>query len=228
MQISHPNLGSPNAMVTPYAELVVTGSRAVGTTNLLGNVQLYSGLHGPIGVDKSSYAIPIIGYEHHEIHDGNHFYLSNYSIIGSGLGSSLFFGVTTPNGSKWIHLTYGISSTLVTQSKLYEGATLSGGTAVNCWNSNRNSLNTCSVNIRYRPTISGVTPTSGTLITASSWGTATATPSKQGVGGQEIRNNELILKSGTTYLIQITSASADNLISYDANWYEHTDKVKQF
>ena len=26
MQISHPSLGSPNAMVTPYAELVVTGS----------------------------------------------------------------------------------------------------------------------------------------------------------------------------------------------------------
>jgi hypothetical protein len=200
---------------------VGNGSEVAVNVNLMGKGYNYE-------IDNATNSFPVISYEHHEIHSGDHYYLSNYLITGSGIGSSLFFDVTTPNGSKWIHFVYDISSTLQTENKLWEGATLSGGTVLTVFNNNRNSTNTSSLNIRYRPTISGTAPTSGTLISASSWGTSTVTPSKQGVGGNTSREKEIILKSGTTYLIQVTSANADNLISYGLEWYEHTDKTRQF
>ena len=207
-QITHPTLGSPMAMVTPWAELVVTGSRSI---------------------DKSTYAEIGIDFQHHEVHDGDHFFLRNYSTIGSGIGSSLWFSVNTQNSTTWMHFFYTINGTAVTISKLYEGATLSGGTLITPPNSNRNCANVSILTIRNQPVISGTTPTSGTLISASSFGLATGQGNATNrFGGTTSREQEVILKSGTTYLIEVTSATADNIISYDAEWYEHIDKEKQW
>jgi len=209
-QISHPNLGSPCAMVTPYAELVVVGSRSS---------------------DISTYSNITIDYQHHEVHAGDHFFLRNYSIIGSGIGSSLWFSIITQNSPEWMHFFYTINGTAVTISKLYENSTLSGGILVSPINSNRNCANTSILNVRSQPVVSGAVgiQTSGTLISASSFGLATGQGNAiNRFGGTTSREQEVVLKSGTTYLIEITSATTDNIISYDAQWYEHIDKEKQF
>jgi len=197
----------------------------VTETNEIAVTQFSEGI-GPGTIDKSTHNLSVIQTEHHKIHEGNHFLISDFDTLNSG--ESLYFGVITPNGSKWAHLTYDIVSTLLTEIRIWEGATLSGGTTVDSYNNNRNSPNTSSVIIKLNPTISGTTPTSGTLISASAWGTTSPTPSKLGVGGGTSRVNELILKSGTNYIFQITSVVDNNLISYDAIWYEHTDKTQQF
>lgn len=177
-------------------------------------------------LDNSTHATTVIEYEHRETHEGNHYYYSSFLTIGSGIGSSLVFALTTPNTEKWVHFVYNLASTLQTESRLYEGAIFSGGTVVTPFNNNRNSTNASASILTYKPAISGAGTTSGTLISASSWGTATATPSMRGVGGASSRNREIVMKSGTTYLAVITSVAADNLISYDAEWYEHSDKSK--
>ena len=76
--------------------------------------------------------------------------------------------------------------------------------------------------------VSGTTPTSGTLIASHSKGLAGATPSKAGAVGESEREDEWILRSGTTYMWCIKTAGDDNIIDYAGTWYEHTDKTTQF
>ena len=47
---------------------------------------------------------------------------------------------------------------------------------------------------------------------------------KSNVGGEADREDEIILKRNTTYLRSFLSGSDDNIISFKASWYEHTDK----
>ena len=47
---------------------------------------------------------------------------------------------------------------------------------------------------------------------------------KADIGGESRRTDELVLKQNTTYLRLFTSRSADNIVSFKASWYEHTDK----
>lgn len=213
-QITHPTLGSPMALVTPNGELVVS---------------LFGQGVGPLEIDKSTLVLPTIDSIHQEIHEGDHFFLRNFITIGSGVGSTIFFGIDTPNGSKWIHFFYTLQSNGMMISKIWEGTTLSGGTTVNYFCNNRNSTNTGQIIIKSNPVISGAVPTSGTLISASAAGLATGQGAVSNrFGGVTQREEEIILKSGTTYLVEINSISNANTISYDATWYENTDKIKQW
>ncbi len=47
---------------------------------------------------------------------------------------------------------------------------------------------------------------------------------KADVGGESRRTDEIILKQNTTYLRRFTSGSDDNIVSFKASWYEHTNK----
>jgi len=178
------------------------------------------------GIDSSTQSLNTIMYEHHEIHDGSHYNIRGFA---SGLtsGVSLNFGLTTPNTSKWTHLVFEITGTNQTELRGWEGATLSGGTAVTSMNNNRNSTNTYGGTIVSNPVISGSSPTSGTLIEAHSQGLIGTPPSKAEQNGTADREDEWILKSGTTYLWEIKAAGA-NIVDYAARFYEHTDKVQQW
>ena len=45
----------------------------------------------------------------------------------------------------------------------------------------------------------------------------------KGAGGQDSRNDELILKQNTVYLRSFTASTASNIIPFRASWYEHKD-----
>ncbi len=47
---------------------------------------------------------------------------------------------------------------------------------------------------------------------------------KADVGGESARTDEIILKANTTYLRRFVSGSNDNIVSFKASWYEHTNK----
>lgn len=178
----------------------------------------------PLRLDRSTNTIQTIDYAHHEIHAGTHFFLADYSTIGSGIGSSIFLGVTTPNTSKWAHLLGWINGMLITEITFYEGATISGGTAVTALNSNRNSSIASDLLLYSQPVISGASPTSGTTIYRSKFGLSTGGGATTvSMGGGVSRDDEIILRSGTSYLFQITSATPGNTIDYEFVWYEHTN-----
>lgn len=176
------------------------------------------------GIDDATQTLQSISYAHHEIHGGKSYTQQDFATVDSGGEFNL--GFTTENGSKWAHLTFEVLGTGQTEVKIYEGATLSGGTALSPPNRNRNAPDTSVMTITSNPVVSGSSPTSGTKLIAQSFG-LDGTPVNT-LGGGLRGDVEMILKSGTTYLLSTRSATAGNIITGKLNWYEHTDKVQQF
>lgn len=90
---------------------------------------------------------------------------------------------------------------------------LSGGTG-NDWDTN----DVYEINNSQLVVTSGVTAatTPGLLVSDSGWSSRSA--------GATDRDDEIILKSNTTYYRTFTSGAASNVVSFKASWYEHTDK----
>ena len=66
-----------------------------------------------------------------------------------------------------------------------------------------------------------VATTLGLLIGDQAFG---GTAFKGDVGGAITREQEIIARADETYLMYILSGSADNVITFRLDWYEHTDK----
>jgi len=169
-----------------------------------------------LGVDGMTHVLNTIDYEHHEIHEGSHFFVAGYGTFAAD--EDIDFQITTPSSQKWAHMTFSFQSTGAVVFSIYEGAVVQAGTAVTPVNSNRNSKKTSSLTVQY----DGIVDTAGTLIYQQAWG-YTSTPSKS-EGGISGRNNEIVLRAGTTYRFLVESDSAGNIISYNSEWYEHTNR----
>lgn len=172
----------------------------------------------PVAFDVSTHALTVMDYEHHEIHGGSHYFLADYVTLGDGDVAD--FCVKTPDSPKWAHLLFGVQTTGEVEINVYEGVTNSGGGAtITPMNNNRNSDNTSGLLIKSNCSITAL----GTKISGQILGVA-GTPVTTG-GGNTKREDELILKRNTDYLIRMESGSATNNVSYRASWYEHTNKA---
>lgn len=173
---------------------------------------------GKSGVDAMTESLQTIDYEHHEIHSGDHFFYCNFATLGSG--ASIDFGVTTPNTTKWAHVTFEISGTSQTEFYIYEASAFTGGTTVTAINNNRNSATASTLVIVANPTVTSV----GTLLSMQSKGLAGTNPASADSAGVTERNREIIFKQNTKYILRITSRDTNNIVSYCANWYETISK----
>jgi hypothetical protein len=209
-QIHGPSLGSPAAIVDKDGRLQVDA--------------LMTGSGGYYYLDKSSYSMPIITYEHHEIHDGNHYHVRGDATIASS-GGSLCFYIFTPNGSKWTHLMFEVYSDNLIDYKEEIGCNASGAALVTVYNNNRNSTNIFTGSLISSPL---VVTNSGTIAATGFLGQAGNNPNTKGVTGDYGRENEIILKSGTGYIWTFKAGGNNTRFGWDAEWYLHTDKVKQF
>lgn len=167
-----------------------------------------------VHMDKT-HSLSTIEFEHHEIHEGNHYFIAGYDTLASA--ATIKFVVTTPaSGTIEAHMTFGITGSSVFEMGVYEGLSgYLGGTALTAINNDRNSTNTSELTVVLDP--SGLTY-SGTLIDSFKVGSS---DKKNPQIGEGTRDRELILKFGTIYLFEITSGAADNVISYKGNWYEN-------
>ena len=172
----------------------------------------------PYAVDKSTGAQISIDYAHHEVHGGSHYYVEGFTTLATG--ASLLVKLVTPNTTKWSHFNWHIESNGFLETYLYEDASggMAGGATITPLNNNRNSSNTSGMMI-----VSGVaTPTTYvTTISQKSWG---GTGFKTTSGGGSGREDELVLKQDATYCRTFVSGSDDNIVSFKAFWYEHTNK----
>lgn len=187
-----------------------------------GEVGLFSGTHGPIGINQHSRALTTINYEHHEIHQGSHYHIRDYTTI-AGSGGSICFTIITPNGSKWTHLEFSAYSDNLVDWDEKEFVTISGGTIVNSENSNRNSNIIYGGSVLSYPEITG-----GSLISKGFFGAPGVNPNSQGITGNYGRGNEIILKSGTVYSWCFKAGANNTRIGWDAEFYEHTDSISKF
>lgn len=168
-------------------------------------------------LDSITGAKNVIAYPHHEIHEGDHYYMEGF--VELDIDQTLYVKLVTPNNSKWSHFKWEIESNGIIETYLYEAVSggMTGGSGVTPLNNNRNSANT-----------SGMIITSGVTV-ASDLGTTVGqkkvggTGFKSVSGGEVNREDELILKQNTTYLRKFLSKSDNNIISFRASWYEHTN-----
>lgn len=169
-------------------------------------------------IDDTTNAIKTIDYAHNEIHGGSHYHMAGFVELDTA--GVLRIKMVAPDTTKWIHLTFSISSTGICTTTLDEGAAggMADGSAVTPLNNNRNSTKTSGLVFT-----SGVTAAEGydVRIENEKWG---ANSNKQKAGGGASREDEIILKRNTTYLRTFTSGADANIIQFKATWYEHTNK----
>lgn len=174
----------------------------------------------PVGYDNVGNVQAKIGYEHHQVHAGRHFYVAGFAVKGDG--EEILFTFQTPPTGRKAHMTFQIEGQTQTEMYIYEGSSYdvdSAGAQVTPINNDRNSIYTSVNCLRNAP----VLVNTGSLIFSQSKGVAGATPSKAASEGIVDREKELILAAGKQYAFLIVSKAASNTISYNGEWYEHAD-----
>ncbi len=152
---------------------------------------------------------------HHEIHNGFHYYYSNNSTIGSG--DSVKYLFVTPHDTittKKAHLLFDINGSGITQVRIYESVSDSGDTLQSVFNNNRNSSITAYSKVYFGTTAMGSV---GTLIYNNKGGSSSGAFRAAGLSRNE---SEIILKPNTKYKLLVNSTTADNIISVILRWYE--------
>ncbi len=169
----------------------------------------------PLRLDKSTNSIQTIDYEHHEIHAGSHFLYTDSVELDNAVAQD--YMITTPNTTKWAHMTFLASGSAITTVQVYEAGDRTGTTGQTLYNSDRNRLTASGLTIHKGQ--SGGT-TDGSLIWQRKSGAAAGASR---TGAEATRNGELILKQATKYILRITSGTNDNLTNLQLEWYEHTN-----
>lgn len=164
-------------------------------------------------IDELSKALISIDFEHHEMHEGNHYFGKQSSSISGG-GTEAEFLFTTPDTTTRVHAKASFSGTDEFLVQLYEDVTTTdNGTVVVTFNNDRDSLNTPELTAYTGPTVTD----DGTLI----W-EAYISGDKGLSGVSQEFGYEIVAKTNSTYLFRITKINAGTHI-VDTNfwWYEH-------
>jgi len=172
----------------------------------------------PIGYDLMSNLPTVIQAEHAAIHKGWHFSVSGFATLASGAKQD--FTLTTPNSDELIHLTFGIEGTTQTEFYMFEASSYdvaSGGSAVVPVANRRDETYTSICSLRSGPSI----VSTGTLLWSQSKGVAGSNPANARNVGLVNRDHEFVLKPGTQYLFTLLSKANDNIVCWDAEWYEY-------
>lgn len=207
-------------IIIGIVSVCLIGASVAGISQV--SIYAWSGTQNrPLALDKYTRAIATIDYAHHEVHDGDDFFVSYYDDdVDSAQTVEIL--VVTPDTTKWGHFRYRIRSTLVTTLQIYEGTTTTNdGTGLTEWNADRNSATAATLALYHTPTVAG--GGDGTLIFSDKWGIASGQQVR--VGGESAEFDEIILDQNRKYLIRLTSGTNDNVISVKCRWYEHTNKT---
>ncbi len=164
-----------------------------------------------------------LDWVHQEVHesDSYHTYITNAAL---GAASAITIYLKTPNTTKWSHLTVKAQSSVESLLEVLEEPTVTvdTGTTLALYNRNRNSSNTSgALDNASSPTAGqgsqGVTITDdGTVLTSEIYG------GNGFIGGEGRDETEWILKQNTAYVFRLTSNAADNEVTLQLDWYEHT------
>lgn len=194
--------------------IMALGNLAVNYRIIAGEYS--TGLYYPLKQDSVTNALCTVDYPHHEIHSGSHFSIENFTTLGSG--ASMTFGITTPNTGKWGHMTFSVEGSLKTTVYCYKIASFTDGTPVVAFNDNHNSTTESVMSVVSQPTVAST----GILFSAYTAGSGTNGASAEPGAGS--REHEFILKQNSQYLFRVVSGAAANDVSWQAKWYEHTNK----
>jgi len=158
----------------------------------------------------------VVDFAHHEIHEGDAFVATYTEDLAGAAARDIL--ITTPNTTKWVHMTWQVTGELETHVSAWEAPTATASAnAITAYNRNRNSATASGLAICHTPT--DVT-TGSVLIMDAHFGTG------RSVGGGRSDDDEWILDQNAKYLLRITNAvpGSSNYISVFLSWYEHTSE----
>lgn len=192
--------------------LLTSAIMAQGNVNVLGKVGNNSKF---LRFDATTGAPYIVDFAHHEIHEGDHYFLQSFDLLTTS-GDSLIYCIDVPDTAKRAHLIVNFGSQATMEYYTYVDADCSGGDTISVTNNNLNSSNTSMLTFMKTPTITSI----GTLIEKHSTGSGTnAGTGRVGVAGREA---EIILKAGSKHIFLFITKANSNTIDYEFSWYEHT------
>lgn len=200
-------------------QLNVTPFHADGTEGILFSGTNYT--TGKSGIDASTEAVICTDYSHHELHEGNHFFVEDVADLAINNVFDMQF--TTPNTTKWANFSFELNCEAETMWYIYEGVSvILAGASVTPINNNRNSATTSTMTLNSitnsnTSNANADTDVSGALEIAH--GIVGAGRS----GGVVNRDREIILKQNTIYCMRAI-ASAAGYTNFNMQWYEHVDK----
>ena len=166
--------------------------------------------------DRQTKAMTVVSEWEHQNHDGDAYYIEGHTALTSTEQLTVKF--VTPPGPEEAHFGWTIDATGVSEIYLYEDAEggMAGGTTMAVLNGNRNSTNASKMKV-----VSGVTTSTAVGALLHDWAFGLA-QKKNLVGGEASRNDEIVLKSGSTMLGLVVSNSTGNVVSFRAGWSEIT------
>lgn len=185
---------------------------AQGNVNVLGKVGTKSKF---LKFDATTSAPYFVDFAHHEIHEGDHYFLQSFDLLTSS-GDSLIFCIDVPDTVKKAHLIVNFGSQATSEYYTYVDAVCTGVDTISITNNDLNSTNQSMLTFMKNPTITNI----GTLVEKHSTGSGTnAGTGRVGVAGRE---GEIILKSGSKHIFLFITRANSNVIDYEFSWYEHT------
>jgi len=160
-------------------------------------------------VDALGGGLTTIDWGHYKVHASKHFFIADWTSV-SGAGTA--YNLLLVTNASFPHLTLSLSAQAAFTYELYEGTTTSSdGTAVTGFNNNRNSAGASVMTAFHTPTVTAV----GTLLARRQLSSGARE------GGGEDRETELILKTGTKYLLRFIKTDAGSgTVAWTLNWYE--------
>jgi len=173
--------------------------------------------------DSSTRSLQTIEYEHHEIHDGSHFFIVGYQDLA--VNNVLDFTWQTPDTTKWVHWLWNISTEKETLWQVYENATATNPLAntLTPLNSNRNSANTSGTTIKFELQSNLAAANADTSVGGATLIQSGISGSGKKTSGEESRTHEIIMEQNTLYCLRATATEA-GFINFNMHWYEHTNK----
>jgi len=159
---------------------------------------------------KARANIPI---EHHMVHKGKYFFVTDYD-DDVDIAAPKYWHIKTPNTATRIHFVLMISTDLGAIIEFFESPTTTAdGTQLTAYNADRNSANTPTSTFYKDPTVSA----DGTLLQKDRVGTYQPITR---IGGHIRNATEFILKQNTAYLVKVIPDADNTKVSLNIEFYE--------
>jgi len=172
---------------------------------------------GPLAQDDGTGALMVVNFDHHEIHDGCSFTVSDTVPCNS---ATVKWQIRTPDSLVYTHLLFEANATGEATFLVTEGSDRTDGTALTEVNRRRVGTPAAAGTIVTRTPTAGSTDGAVTLLNVRNG--ATGQGSKTISPGATRGTNEWILKPDTKYVVSVTTY-ASVYVSMLIDWYEHTD-----
>jgi len=171
---------------------------------------------GP-GIDSQESARVTIAFQHHQVHEGNHY---TVAVVDTDvdIAGPKYVRITAPDTATRIHFMGVVSASAACLVEFYENPTiLAAGNALTEYNNNRNSVNIATATT-FEDTTTQAPNNDGTLLFAGRIGGTGLAQTR--FAGSMADREEWILKQNEDYLAKVTVDADNTEVVIVFTWYE--------